>query len=212
MQQCGRALRVIKGKEHAIIIDHVGNIKYHDLPDKVRRWTLDNIVKKRENVNLIRICGNTACNAPFDRALFICPYCGHQDHRTSRSGGERDAREELELVDGDLELLDPEVLRELEKEIELEDPDAIAERVTKAAGIIAGKSARKKQMERIEMQKTLATTIAEWAGIQKHLGYKDRSIKKKFYLEFGETITVALSLTRAEMEQMNTDIRGTMWV
>ena len=212
LQMAGRAFRVAKGKDHAILIDHVGNIKYHDLPDKVRRWTLDNIVRKRDHVNLLRICGNTACNAPFDRALFVCPYCGHQDHKTIRSGGgERDAREELELVDGDLELLDPEVLRELEKEIELEDPDALAERVTKAAGIIAGKSARKKQMERIEMQKTLAQTIAEWAGIQKQLGYKDRSIKKKFYLEFDETITVALSLTRAEMEQMNTEIRGTMW-
>ena len=211
LQMCGRALRVAKGKEHATIIDHVGNIKYHDLPDKVRRWTLDNIVRKRENVNLIRICGNTACNAPFDRALFICPYCGHHDHKTTRSGGQRDPREELELVDGDLELLDPEVLRELERETDLEDPDALAERVTKAAGIIAGKSARKKQMERIEMQKTLAQTIAEWAGRQKHLGYADRSIKKKFYLEFQETITVALSLTRAEMEQMNTEIRSNMW-
>ena len=115
------------------------------------------------------------------------------------------------MVDGDLELLDPEVLRALEKEIELEDPDAIAERVTKAAGVIAGKSARKKQMERIEMQKTLAQTIAEWAGVQKHHGYSDRSIKKKFYLEFNETITVALSLPRAEMEQMNNEIRSTMW-
>ena len=231
LQMQGRALRpvFIKGsdltsvegrltsqrngpKPHAFIIDHVGNIKYHQLPDKIRRWTLDNIVKKRERVNLIRICGNTNCNSPFDRALHQCPFCGHEDHKSGRAGGERSPKEALEMVDGDLELLDPEMIRQLEREIDLEDPDSIAERVTKAAGPIAGKSARKKQLERIEMQKVLSQTIAEWAGIQKQMHrYSDRSIKKKFYNVFDETITVALSLTRSDMEIMNNRIRGMMW-
>lgn len=212
LQMCGRALRVAAGKDFAVLIDHVGNIKYHGLPDKIRRWTLDNIVKKRERVNLIRICGNTNCNSPFDRALHQCPFCGHEDHKTSRAGGERSPKEALEMVDGDLELLDPETIRELEREIDLEDPDSIAERVTAAAGPVAGKSARKRQIERIEMQKVLSQTIAEWAGIQKSLhGYSDRSIKKKFYNVFDETITVALSLTRADMEKINNTIRSMMW-
>ena len=212
LQMCGRSLRVAKGKDFAVLIDHVGNIKYHELPDKIRRWTLDNIVRKRERVNLIRICGNTMCNAPFDRALFICPYCGHEDHKTVRAPGEREPREELEMVDGDLELLDPETIRALERSIDLEDPDALAERVSRAAGHVAGMAARKKQNERIDMQKVLAQTIADWAGVQKQThGYTDRSIKKKFYTLFNETITVALSLTRAEMEQMNTQIRSQMW-
>lgn len=212
LQMCGRSLRVALGKDFAVLIDHVGNIKYHQLPDKIRRWTLDNIVKKRERVNLIRICGNTNCNSPFDRALHQCPFCGHEDHKSGRAGGERSPKEALEMVDGDLELLDPEMIRQLEREIDLEDPDSIAERVTKAAGPIAGKSARKKQLERIEMQKVLSQTIAEWAGIQKQMHrYSDRSIKKKFYNVFDETITVALSLTRSDMEIMNNKIRGMMW-
>ena len=212
LQMCGRSLRVAVGKDFAVLIDHVGNIKYHQLPDKIRRWTLDNIVKKRERVNLIRICGNTNCNSPFDRALHQCPFCGHEDHKSGRAGGERSPKEALEMVDGDLELLDPEMIRQLEREIDLEDPDSIAERVTKAAGPIAGKSARKKQLERIEMQKVLSQTIAEWAGIQKQMhSYSDRSIKKKFYNVFDETITVALSLTRSDMEIMNNRIRGMMW-
>lgn len=212
MGNCGRSLRVALGKDFAVLIDHVGNIKYHGLPDKIRRWTLDNIVKKRERVNLIRICGNTNCNSPFDRALHQCPFCGHEDHKTSRSGGERSPKEALEMVDGDLELLDPETIRELEREIDLEDPDSIAERVTAAAGAIAGKGARKRQIERIEMQKVLSQTIAEWAGIQKQMHhYSDRSIKKKFYNVFNETITVALSLTRADMERINNMIRSMMW-
>lgn len=212
LQMCGRSLRVAVGKDFAVLIDHVGNIKYHQLPDKIRRWTLDNIVKKRERVNLIRICGNTNCNSPFDRALHQCPFCGHEDHKSGRAGGERSPKEALEMVDGDLELLDPEMIRQLEREIDLEDPDSIAERVTKAAGPIAGKSARKKQLERIEMQKVLSQTIAEWAGIQKQMHrYSDRSIKKKFYNVFDETITVALSLTRSDMEIMNNRIRGMMW-
>jgi DNA repair protein RadD len=212
LQMCGRSLRVAVGKDFAVLIDHVGNIKYHQLPDKIRRWTLDNIVKKRERVNLIRICGNTNCNSPFDRALHQCPFCGHEDHKSGRAGGERSPKEALEMVDGDLELLDPEMIRQLEREIDLEDPDSIAERVTLAAGAVAGKGARKRQIERIEMQKALSQTIAEWAGIQKSLhGYSDRSIKKKFYNVFNETITVALSLTRADMETMNDRIRGEMW-
>lgn len=203
LQMCGRALRVAKGKEFAVIIDHVGNVKYHGLPDKIHRWTLDNVVKKRETTNLIRICMNTMCNAPFDRALDACPYCGNADKPYSRSGGERSPKEMLDMVDGDMELLDPETIRELEKEIELEDPYKLEERVTRAAGEVAGKGARKKQIERIEMQKKLSDTIALWAGREKFYGYTDRQIKKRFYNTFGESITMALSLPRAEMEKFN---------
>lgn len=41
LQQCGRALRVFDGKEHAIICDHAGNVFTHSMPDEDRPWKLD---------------------------------------------------------------------------------------------------------------------------------------------------------------------------
>lgn len=41
MQQWGRALRIMEGKEAAIICDHAGNTFRHGLPDDPREWTLE---------------------------------------------------------------------------------------------------------------------------------------------------------------------------
>jgi DNA repair protein RadD len=46
LQQCGRALRVFEGKEHAVICDHAGNAFRHGLPDDVRDWRLDAVAKQ----------------------------------------------------------------------------------------------------------------------------------------------------------------------
>ena len=211
LQMFGRALRVAKGKEFAIVIDHVGNIAHHGLPDKIRKWTLDNIVKKRDTTNLIRVCMGVTCNLPYDRWLECCPFCGTYPEKVQRSA-EMSAREALKVVEGDMELLDPETIRELENELNLEDPYDIEERVKRTAGEFAGKAARKKQQQRIEMQKQLAETIALWAGAQKRMGLKDRQIKKKFMLTVGEGITVCLSLPRAEMEEFDKLIKEDMGV
>jgi len=207
LQQMGRALRPNKNKPHAIIIDHVGNISYHGLPDKIRQWTLDNIVRKRDTVSLHRFCGNTDCNLAYDRWLTQCPYCNYEEPPIKRTS-EMSAREALEIVDGDLELLDPETLRELEAEINLENPFDVEERVKRAAGDFAGKAARKKQQERIETQKQLADVIALWAGKQRLLGFTDRQIKKKFFITYGMGITAALSQVKAEMLEIIELIKG----
>lgn len=198
LQMQGRALRPHKDKPHAIIIDHVGNRKFHGLPDRVHKWTLDNIVKKRDSTSLHKVCGNVECCLPYDRWLSECPYCGYVEPKFNRT---RDvtAREALKVVDGDMELLDPETIRELENEMNLESPDDVARRVGFAAGEIAAKSAHKKQRERIEAQKDLAETIALWAGREKLKGYTDRQIRKRFMIEFGEGITVMLSMPRKDM-------------
>ena len=41
VQQFGRACRPMENKDRAIIIDHVGNVLRHGLPDAPRIWTLD---------------------------------------------------------------------------------------------------------------------------------------------------------------------------
>lgn len=207
LQMCGRSLRPAKGKPFAYIIDLVGNIQYHKLPDTLRTWSLDNVVRKRDTVSLHRFCMSVTCSLPFDRWLDSCPFCGNTDKAYTRVVGEISAREALKQVDGDLELLDPETIRELENELTLEDPWKLEERIKRTAGEYAGKSARKKQLERIEKQKELAETIALWAGKQKMLGFTERQTKKRFMMKFSEGITVALSLPKAEMEEFNVMIK-----
>lgn len=199
LQMCGRGLRPASDKDYLIIIDHVGNVPEHGLPDSYRKWTLDRIVKRRDKTNLIRICANWNCNSPFDRALSQCPYCGEEVVRGS-NGSSGAGRISPKQVDGDLELLDVETLREMYDESKLEDPAIVAARVSKAAGGPAGIRAMKNQAERIETQKDLVETIALWAGKKKREGYSDRYIHKLFYLTFSErTITECLSEPKAEM-------------
>lgn len=198
LQMIGRGLRPSPGKEFLIIIDHVGNLMEHKLPDMEREWTLDRIVKKKDRANTLRICSNYECNQPYDRAETHCPWCGTEAIKINRSGGNQN-RPTLKQVDGDLTLLDPEQIEEMFNESNLEDPASLAERVAKAAGTPAGIKAMKNQKERIEVQKKLSHIIAKWAGLQKHNGLSDRSIYKKFYLSYGKSITRVLSEPKADM-------------
>lgn len=206
LQMVGRGLRIKKGKEYALIIDHVGNIRGqggdHGLPDQHRTWTLDRIVKRRDTTNLFRICSNHLCNAPYDKVLEACPYCGTEYIKQYNRAGGTSAREALKQVDGDLMLLDSDTIRELEADLVLESPEEMAERVALAAGTAAGISVGRKQQERIDMQKQLADTVAIWAGKMKHFGYSDRQIHKKFYLTYDMSITGALSLKTKEMKAL----------
>lgn len=78
LQQVGRALRVFDGKKEAIILDHVGNIQRHGLPDSEREWSLDGIKKKQRqktgepDIN-IRTC--KSCFNIFEKVLTVCPVC-----------------------------------------------------------------------------------------------------------------------------------------
>lgn len=212
-QMCGRGLRKAEGKPFLILIDHVGNVTEHGLPSEVRRWTLDRIIKRRDRTNLMRICFNERCNAPYDRTLSECPYCGEPAFVQGRSGGDRAGRPGPKEVDGDLYLLDPETLRGLEATTLLEDPGLVGKRVGMKAGAAAGIKAARNQAERIATQKELSKIIAKWAGEKRHAGYTDRQIHKLHFLEYEMTITESLSRPRAEMlehiEQLKGDLKWT---
>jgi hypothetical protein len=102
-------------------------------------------------------------------------------------------------VDGDLHLIDPETLHELEQSVILESPESVANRVTLAAGTPAGLRAMKNQEERIKTQKELSELIAVWAGKERDNGLTDRQIHKKFYITQGKTISEALAEPKKEM-------------
>lgn len=200
-QMVGRGLRVAKDKPYMILIDHVGNIKHHGLPCNNRKWTLDRISKRAQKLNFLRICANPLCNSPYDKALTECPWCGTEALVASRSGDGGSSRPALEVVDGDLQLVDPEFLRQLERQSRLEDPAKVAQRVSMAVNPAAGLRAMKDQQARIGTQKKLVEAVAAWAGHMKNVcKYTDRQIHKKFYLYHNETITEALGRPKADME------------
>jgi len=202
LQMVGRGLRIAEGKPYLILIDHVGNVQEHGLPCTKRHWTLDRIKKTSKKLNFLRICHNIDCNAPYDRALTECPWCGEDaiiNSRTTDGGG----RTPPKLVDGDLFLIDPETIRELEAKAQLESPGDVAQRVSAAVNGAAGLKAMKNQAERIQVQQRLAESIAAWAGKMKtYYGYSDRMIHKKFYLHHGQTITEALGEPKSNMENL----------
>lgn len=201
LQMIGRGLRVADGKPHLILIDHVGNVQEHGLPCDVRKWTLDRIRKSAKKLNFLRICCNFQCNAPYDRALTECPWCGTEAIRRN-NGGESIGRVMLKTVDGDLFLIDPETIRMLEAKSQLESPAKIAQKVSAAVNPAAGLKAMKHQVERIATQKLLIQEIAKWAGKMKNTyGYTDRQIHKKFYLIHEQTITEVLGEPKADMER-----------
>lgn len=81
IQQVGRALRPCEGKDRAIILDHVGNVLTHGMPEEKREWTLDGEVKKKKSKNdkqekrvQVRQCDS--CYAMHEPAP-SCPICGH---------------------------------------------------------------------------------------------------------------------------------------
>jgi superfamily II DNA or RNA helicase len=200
LQMVGRGLRPIEGKEYLVLIDHVGNVARHGLPDSDRKWTLDRIVKRRDTVNFIRICSNVKCNSPYDRLLDACPWCGEPAFSGVKGGG--GCRVGPKAVDGDLTLIDPDTLREMEAATQLETPESVANRVGLAAGTPAGLRAMRNQNERIETQKKLSEAIAIYAGNLKNAGFTDRQIHKRFFIEYDMTITQSLAEPKADMIRM----------
>ena len=102
LQQVGRVLRPAPGKSHAIILDHVGNVITHGLPDMDRDWTLDGSPrrgkKRDEPAPSVRQCPQCfAAHAPAP----VCPACGHEYRTEVR---------ELQQVEGELVELDKALL------------------------------------------------------------------------------------------------------
>ena len=78
LQQIGRVLRVAEGKEHAIILDHVGNLQKHGFAAEEREWTLAAKATKRKPTDedlAVRSCPQ--CFAAHEPAP-VCPFCGFE--------------------------------------------------------------------------------------------------------------------------------------
>ena len=195
-QQFGRALRLLDGKTHAIIIDHVSNVARHGLPDAPREWSLDRRERRssgKSDAAPVRTC--LACTAVFERFMDACPFCGEPIPAPAERTGP-------EFVDGDLFELDAATLAQMRASLERVDMDPAdyRDQLTRQGvpqiGIMANV---KRHIARQETVGTLRDTLAIWAGYERAAGRSDKEIMRKFYLTHGVDLWTAQTLKREDM-------------
>lgn len=197
-QQFGRPLRLSPGKEFALIIDHVGNVMRHGLPDAPREWSLDRRERRtgKSEPSTVRVC--TACAAVYERFRDACPDCGEPVPKPAdRSGPVQ--------VEGDLYELDPTVLAQMRNEVvgARETPEAMRDRLTQLGVPVPGVMVNvKRQGQRIDALVKLDHTLSVWAGYRRAEGLSDSEIFRKFYLTYGVSWLEAQALKAADADKL----------
>lgn len=100
LQQVGRVLRPAPDKDFAFIIDCVGNVQRHGMPQQDREWSLEGTLKKDKSPSVF-IC--QSCYAAFERESpkwpVICPYCGHEHWPEEKPEGKPGVVLNVDLVE-----------------------------------------------------------------------------------------------------------------
>jgi superfamily II DNA or RNA helicase len=108
LQQVGRALRMYDGKTHAVILDHVGNVMRHGMPEEDREWSLEGAKLaakgKKKDEDDIKVKQCEQCYAVHEPAP-KCPVCGHVYEVSAR---------EIQQAEGELQELDSKRMAEIE--------------------------------------------------------------------------------------------------
>lgn len=195
-QQFGRVLRPMEQNPDkiAIIIDHVGNVIRHGLPDKQREWTLDARAKRPAAANPdddlpLRYCPK--CTQPYERYLERCPYCNHKPVPTGRS--------KPEFVDGDLFELDADTLREMRGEVaKVDNWERTLRGLEQNSSQVVVNAFKKNARRRVEMQTSLRLSMECWNNIHKARGRNERESMRIFYQTFGVDTLSAKALGRPD--------------
>ena len=206
VQQFGRVMRIMEGKQHGTIIDHVGNVQRHGLPDARRAWTLDRrerSAKGKRDPDLIPVTTCRKCTAVFPALGKQCPACGYINEPTDRSGPEQ--------VAGDLTELDPATLAAMRGEVDrlMSSDEAVRARMQHAGapGIAIAGAAKQHRLRR-EAQTHLRLAVSYWAGAARAAGQPDSESYKRFYYRYGVDVMTAQTLGRRDAETLTTKIWG----
>ena len=192
-------------KPRGILLDHVGNYISHvirmGLPEDPKPWTLNARERRSSNASDgIPLTPCEECGRPYESFRVCCPYCGFRPTPAERS--------KPELVAGDLELLDREMLKKLSEEINRIDGEPLV------PGHLRGKPAEtalvRRHGERQQAQEALRDTIAAWGGYRRHEGLSDRESQKKFYYQFGVDVMTAQTLNAKDATDLKQRIEGGM--
>ena len=221
-QQCGRVLRLAisddlvahwnnysdderrafiahSAKPRALIIDHVGNVVRHGLPDVPQSYSLTRREKrtKKDTPDAIPLRSCVECLQVYERTLIACPYCGEPYIPASRGTPE--------LVEGDIALIDDAVLRAMRKEIAKIDGPC---RIPQAAPASATNAIMRNHMDRQIAQQKLRHLIALYGGLCKDDGRSEREGHKRFYHHFAVDVVTAQTLNTSEADELAARIQA----
>jgi hypothetical protein len=202
VQQFGRVLRVHEGKPYGMVIDHVGNVKRHRLPDAAREWSLDRRERgARAGVSdAIPVAVCAVCEGVYERVLGSCPYCAAPRVPTRRDGPEH--------VDGDLIELDAAVLAAMRGEIKRVDGPALV------PGALLGQPAERTILKnhnlRTLSQRALRETMMMYGGWRLQQGDDLRMAQRRFWHMFGVDVMTAQTLGAIEADTLRERIDRAM--
>lgn len=187
-------------KPRGVIIDAVGNVTRHGLPDARREWTLDRRERRSAGPadDVIPLWTCPACLAVVERVYKACTECDAERPAPS-------ARNAPEMVDGDLVELDAETLAAMRGDVARVDmdPEAYRLQLSQQRVPLIGQLANvKRHAERQAAQSVLRDRIAMWAGWQRHAGRPDSESYRRFYFAFGVDVLTAQTLGVSEAMQL----------
>lgn len=198
IQMFGRVLRLFAGKLRGIIIDHVGNVARHGLPDRARVWSFEPAPETRSRDEIpLRTCENLNCLRIFEGYSLTCPYCGWRPAPVP--AGRPD------MVDGDLLRYDPALLAAMRAEADR----VVAEpQIPRGASPGVAKAVRATWEARSSAQHELRDEIRMWAGFWQTRGYTDDMSYMRFYRMFGIDVLGAQALGTREASELTGRIRA----
>jgi len=175
-------------KPTAIIIDHVGNIKRHGLPDAPRAWSLDREERRSRNKHdpdkiPLKTC--KVCSGLYEAIYNNCPYCGAIDIPAERVT--------IKQVDGDLLELDPATLALMRGEV-IDVNEPLSQKAYLNLDPRIRISQFKKYGEIQIAQKLLRKTIEWFGGYHQWLGVEQQESWKRFYFRFNIDVLTATTL------------------
>jgi superfamily II DNA or RNA helicase len=206
-QQFGRGLRILEGKAVAIIIDHVGNVIRHGLPDAPRTWSLDareRGVRGKRDESIIPVIACVECMSIYEKIYASCPYCGHHPEPEGRSRPDQ--------VDGDLTELNADVLAMLRGEILTvnESPADLAKRLNEDTMLppaaIRGQVNHRRAA--IAARIPLVEAINLWRGHREEAGESESQSYRRFFHRFGMDVLSAQALNRTDSTEIMEKIKN----
>ena len=212
-QQFGRMLRVLEGKTHGILIDHVGNVPNHCIygaPHDDPVWSLDRRTKQKtddDNTKPIGVvCGRCFSYFVPQDASDMCPDCQHVPTPSEKSANQ------LEFIakEGNLVELDISFVTNLMKEREKVDVDesSIRHKMQHAPSVVRN-SAVNNHVKRQHAQVTLRAEIQQWCvACEAENEWDIKTVQQQFEFVFKTNIFKAQSLSERLSIELTEKIRN----